>query len=187
MSAWLNQALTALHVTYQASRYRKLGNMAQDNSSPPAYSSETLPKSAPEIKSDSHQSQSHAPIDQTVYQSGVPPYRASHAFVNNTEELAALDEFAESKQYISGGSQGTLAFGGYRGGGLNFTRFAGDEGNEEVIRERQEAVDTMKRAKAEKKMMKDGTKEGRRQSVGERLMKVLGGNGERKENDEVVH
>jgi hypothetical protein len=37
-----------------------------------------------------------------------PPYRAAHVFANSTEELAALNEFAQSKLYIRPGEDGTL-------------------------------------------------------------------------------
>jgi hypothetical protein len=37
-----------------------------------------------------------------------PPYRASHAFANSQEELAALKEFVESKKYINPSTDGTL-------------------------------------------------------------------------------
>jgi hypothetical protein len=37
-----------------------------------------------------------------------PPYRAFHAFANSQEELAALKEFAELKEYINPSTDGTL-------------------------------------------------------------------------------
>src|SRR5882757_3495418 len=38
----------------------------------------------------------------------LPPYKASHAFANSAEELAALKEFAESKMYVDPGTNGLL-------------------------------------------------------------------------------
>ena len=38
----------------------------------------------------------------------LPPYCAAHAFADSTEELAALQDFAQSEKYINPGKDGSL-------------------------------------------------------------------------------
>ena len=93
----------------------------------------------------------------------VPPYRASHAFANSAEELAALHEFAQSKKYINPGKDGTLPD---IAAGVRWVAAAqpGDQAKEER-RQLREMEQAKKAKKAEEKP--------RRGSVSQRLKRIV--------------
>lgn len=108
----------------------------------------------------------------------LPPYKASHAFVNSQEELAALREFAESKMYVEPGTNGTLP--DIRGGmGMKSLAWGGpmQTGNPQsggFAGLTPETDEERKQRRAEEKAQKKVDRE-RRGSVAHRLVRVLSG------------
>jgi hypothetical protein len=110
----------------------------------------------------------------------VPPYRASHGFADNAEEIAALNEFAQSRLYIDPGTEGTLDG---LGGGVWTAR--GPMGGDTLQwkAERHEADEMRKKLKEEKKIekqrkasaAKEAEGEVKGAGMGEKLKRVLSG------------
>ncbi|RMZ87611.1 hypothetical protein DV736_g5162, partial [Chaetothyriales sp. CBS 134916] len=95
-------------------------------------------------------------IPLTHYQTA-PPYRACHFFASSEEELAALQEFAKNKMYITPGTEGTL------GGELGLPIMIGrghqvGVDSEQLKRERIEMLESRKREKQAKKRQKEEAK-----------------------------
>jgi hypothetical protein len=112
----------------------------------------------------------------------LPPYRASHTFASNEEELAALQEFAQSKLYVDQMSDGVLP-SIYGGGGLKAMAFGGpmpasrEERNmwpkPETEEERKARRDADKARKKEEKATSSGRKGSVVDVIGEKLKKVV--------------
>ncbi|EXJ57021.1 hypothetical protein A1O7_07365 [Cladophialophora yegresii CBS 114405] len=111
----------------------------------------------------------------------LPPYRAKHSFANSAEELAALNEFAESKLYVNPGSDGTLPDLQNGGWGLKSLAWGGPMQGEvpgdrgwpapETAEERKRRREAEKARKKEERASKGKGKGG----VGERLKRVISG------------
>ena len=132
-------------------------------------------------------------------QARLPPYRASHTFANSQEELAALQDFANSKLYVRPGTHGTLQnLGPLNGtGGLkSLVRggfLPGEVGWEkgwplpETDEERKVRLEEEKMKKREEKELRHESVVGRKGSVGERLggklKRVISAGGMKDEGD----
>ena len=96
----------------------------------------------------------------------VPPYKASHHFRNEAEERAALEQFAQSKLYVTPGADGTLPdVAQMRWSGLVQQPREGPIMTPEMKTDRRQQKEERKAKKAEAKE--------RRGSVGDRLKRVM--------------
>lgn len=112
-------------------------------------------------------SQASASSNRRADRDPVPPYKASHRFASEEEELAALREFAHSKLYINPGADGSLP------NTYNFWGPVVPRSGEPVFMTPEMKADK-ERQKAEKKAQKEEEK-ARRGSVGDRLKRVISG------------
>ncbi|RMZ78724.1 hypothetical protein DV737_g3780, partial [Chaetothyriales sp. CBS 132003] len=94
-----------------------------------------------------------------THSQAAPPYRACHYFASTEEELAALQEFAKSKMYVTPGTEGTLG----RELGVQMMGGRGHqvhEDSEQLRRERMEMLESRKREKEAKGRQKEEAKRG---------------------------
>lgn len=107
----------------------------------------------------------------------LPPYRARPSFANSEEELAELQKFAQSKLYVSPGSEGTLTGIGAAGGawGIKSLAWGGPMESEATWGYGWPAPETAeeRRQRREAEKMRKKEEKARKGSIGERLMKVI--------------